>query len=460
MAKANVVVDLTKLIKAKGFDDISSILKEKCGEKIFDQLEDLQEALEDALDELGQLEYELKYRLMVETVGSNDILDQIMDVLKLNDVNDDPNNLFENLFKNSIVANNLDLADNITKYIQAYDKAYALTVNSITNLDKIAEAIRGDTQLFTIGLGANKSIKEAILNIDQMHRFMLQRDKFMLSWDEESGQYNFGLRNDLNKTKMARGLLIAQAGNDVQRLSQIAGMTDYEAREQFAVNNPVTQQIWKVLQQSTIYSSASINKFLSTGQKKDLYAITSARKYEILHMSIWEDLYANPNNISDDLIRNIINNQFGSTNYDEKGNILNFSKGKLGTGFDLDNIAGFARGDTLIKTMTNSYGIQNISTQQKYYGGGFGFNMEKTGTIFNALKFWKDEQNLQNISSDIQQELINSGQLDNDILESVEDYSGFLAYKENAAYDQTGGMNYNEDTGFSFYEDINLVFDA
>ena len=110
--------------------------------------------------------------------------------------------------------------------------------------------------------------------------------------------------------------------------------------------------------------------------------------------------------------------------------------------------------------MTNNQGIQNVSTQQKYYSGGFGFNMEKTGTIFNALNFWKDEQNLQNISQNIQQEIIDSGQLNDDIFKSVQDYSGFLAYQKTSSYDWTGGMNYNEDTGFSFYEDINLVFDA
>lgn len=452
MARTNVVVDLTDLIRARGFDDISYIIKQRCGEKIFDQLDELQQALEEATSDLGFFERRIRSKMTKADFDKGGIMDQLMDVLKINDMdNDNSINLMSSLFNNDQILNDSDLAEDLIQYIHLYDKAYALTINSITNLDKISQTIRGDTQLYTIGLGAKKQLREAILNIDQMHKFMAQRDKFMLAYDEKTQQYGFQLRNDLNKTKMATGLAQALGQN----------LQGQAALNYFNIDNAITLKIWNVLQKTDIYSSASINRFSKTSNMEELVKIGAHRKYEILHMGIWESLYTkSAEDISNSMITDIITKQFGSAKYNIAGELIGFSAGLKGTGFELENIAGFAKGDSLMRVLQGENSL-NLSTQQKYFGGGKGFKMESLTTIFNGLNFWKNEEQLQSISSDMQTELFESGALDNDIFNAIDDYSGFLTYEQSSMYkDWSGGMNYSEDSGFSFSEDINLVFDA
>lgn len=436
---ANVIFDLTNLVQEYNGDiSLTDLLQRKFGKNIFKELDDLQFDLDQYSSELNMYEDDL---LSLALFDSNGIMDQLGDILHSNN-EDERINMVQQLTSGM----NDSTKNLIMNYIATYDKVFDLSINSITKLDKIGEAIRGDKQLFNIGLSSDKVFREAFLDIDQMHKFMSQKNLFNLV-RTENGSYSFALQTGLNRTKVALGIAQAQGVNLTQFNNKTGDLNINKLLGYYTNDDPLTQKIWKTLYQRTIYSTDSLKEYRKTGDIDKLSKVFASRKFEIMRSGIFDQVYQTGDT---SIIDEIIDKNFGYI--DSK------TQQYIGNGYKLDNISGFARGDTMLQQLQDDGTYARLSLQQKYFGNSgakYGFKISNNKTISQALSFWKDESHL----SEIEKSTIKQDQADNWIDNNQDEMFGYILNYNTIESNQD--MYYDSNAGtYSFWEDANIELNA
>ena len=307
----------------------------------------------------AQLELEDSYNNILNSIFSNDsILDDLADILSKTTYEQNEQNLLTNFFKNNTSITNENFKQDITTYVNNYNRMYDGMINASEEVTHIMEKFRGDRQLYGIGTSSSLSIMSASA-YSSLERN--NRDLFSLKFKESSS----GSYQKLDQLQVADKYSIRDLKSRIA--NELYGgdvLTDILNSQFSTSSNTTFKQVWKELKNNQIYSSAAYGKNdqeLNEMKNTTKYA-WRARKLEYL--------------FNEDILQ-------GIENIDQ----LNY---KISNS---ENTLGFATGDVNIKTTINQQDY-SFAIQLKYAGGSKPWNGTSISSLQNSLKFLSNKDGL------------------------------------------------------------------
>ncbi len=393
MARSIVERDLSELLLEKGIilnGTLDNYFQKTFGDKFYDDMDKRQKKLSDLEQQLDNAEDKLRLSLKKIFFDSDSIIDDI--IYHLNTGKDMPQ------ISQLLGIDSSDLLLSLDKvfddYVEKYNNYKTEMIDNIKYIGEIGETIRGDKQYYTIGIDTSKNgpLRRVVLNSEQWYNLISKNEYFSLQRDANGRRV---LASNRQWTGETRTKINPKTGKEIQEkiLSPTRGITGGTLAQGVlqAINPKIevgkkdalralnadkpSQEIWKALKQSKIYTMKSLQMSLDTDDPSQLKAIFNSRKFEILNSGIWDSVYATTDPKS------------------RAQQIHNIIKEIQSQGFEIENIFGGAKGDVMLRT-DSGY----ISNQVKYFGTAgktAGIQVIEVRGLNNAMSFYKDRNNIQ-----------------------------------------------------------------
>lgn len=454
MAQSIVERDLSQLLEERGIKlkrSIGELLQEQFGKNFYSDMDNKQKKLAELEDILDEEEQKLRDLLKKAFFDDGAIIDDIIYHLNTGKSTEEIEKI---LNINGLISfdNNL-----LTSYSNAYQNFKDQMIENIKYIGEIGEKIRGDSQYYTIGIdsGGGK-LRNVILDSEQWYELISQNKYFSLQRDQDgqrvlatNRQWTGELRDKIDpktgktiKEKVyspTRGITGGELAQGV--LTLIDPDNQYSRRKALSALDvdPISQQIWDSLKESKIYTQKSLKLFTDTNDEDVLKEIFASRKYEILNSGIWDTVYKEEKQ---------------ENRQKEIDNIIGVIQKQ---GFEMENIFGGARGDTLL-AITQRY----FSTQQKFFGTvgkQVGFQVMDVRGLNNAMSFYKNKKNIEMADQKANEEMVNTPQVESAIMQT-----GMLEYQQSSRnlfiefFASLSGVEVSGDTGIYTEDDLATMF--